>query len=427
MSTLNSSMNIAVSALLSESAAVSNISNNLANTSTVGYKTTTASFASLVSGSGSYTSFTGAGVSVDPTQDLLSQGTLVGTNTPTNLAVDGDGWFVVSRNVASNTYYYTRAGDFSADDSGYLVNGSGYYLMGWATDRNGNITSTKTASGLSAINVEDSSGTAAATTTLDIKEILPADATATSTYTQAATIYDSLGTEHTLTITYTKTAANTWTAAVATTGGTVALTQNGATVTTGAITFNDDGTLSTTSGTASSGDIHIGITWTNGAANSAITWDLGTAGSTDGLSQYTTTESGGTPALVLKSITQDGLRFGSFTGVSIDQDGTVYAKFTNGISYPIYVIPLAQFANDNGLDAKSGTVYSSSAESGAASLAVANYGAAGAVQSGEVESSTADTATEFSALIVAQQAYSAASEVISTVQTMYENLMSAKR
>jgi len=119
--------------------------------------------------------------------------------------------------------------------------------------------------------------------------------------------------------------------------------------------------------------------------------------------------------------------YGEFSSVSIDEDGTVYANFDNGISYSIYKIPLATFANANGLEAKTGTVYAASVESGSATLNEADTGSTGGIMSGELESSTVDTATEFSSLIVAQQAYSAASEIISTVSDMYDTLISAKR
>jgi len=432
MSTLSSSMNIAVSALYSQSAAVSTISNNLANSSTYGYKITTASFSSMVSGSGSYSNFTGAGVTVDPTQSLTTQGTLIGTESDTDLGIDGDGWFVVADSSDSNVFYYTRAGDFSTDDEGYLVNSSGWYLQGYATDRDGNVTGSTSSAGLSAINVNDYSGAAEATTELEIQAILPADASSGDVFTVDAEIYDSLGNAYTVTLSYTKSAtANEWTMAiddiVSNTSGESLITGS-STVTSyslsnSTITFNDDGTLD---GTVSGATISI-TGWPSGAADSSIAYSFGSDGGTDGLSQYATGDDTSDPAITLKSVTQDGIRFGEFTSVSVDEEGYVYANFDNGISYTIYKIPLAQFANDNGLEAKTGTVYAASIYSGEASLVEANSGSAGAIESGELESSTVDTATEFSNLIVAQQAYSAASEIISTVSDMYDELMAAKR
>ena len=420
MSALASSMNIAVSALLSQSAAVSNISNNLANSSTTGYKCTTASFATMVSGSGSYSNFTGAGVTVDPSQSLLTQGTLVGTESSTDLGIDGDGFFVVADSSNSDIFYYTRAGDFSTDDDGYLVNSSGWYLQGYPTDRDGNVTSSSSAAGLEAINVNDYSGAASATTELSIQATLPAEAEVGDAFTVDAEIYDSLGVAHTVTFTYTKTAANEWSvgAALADTTEAASLTLSSST-----ITFDTDGTLLTPTDA-----ITLGVTdWTSGAADSSIAYDVGTVSTTDGLSQYASSDSGDDPAISVDEIVQDGVIYGEFTSVDIDEDGTVYANFDNGISYAIYKVPLATFANANGLEAKTGTVWAASIESGSANLTEADSGSTGAIMSGELESSTTDTATEFSSLIVAQQAYSAASEIISTVSDMYDTLIAAKR
>ena len=422
MSALASSMNIAVSALLSQSAAVSNISNNLANSSTTGYKTTTASFATMVSGSGSYTNFTGAGVTIDPSQSLLTQGTLVGTESSTDLGIDGSGFFVVASNTDSNIFYYTRAGDFSTDDDGYLVNGAGWYLQGYPTDRDGNITSSKSAAGLEAINVDDYSGAAAATTSLEVQAVLPADAEVGDAFTVDAEIFDSLGVSHSVTMTYTKTGTNEWSASASLADATDAASISLGAANLETITFDTDGKL------ADPATLDLTVTgWTSGAADSTIAYSVGTVGSTDGLSQYGSSDDTSDPDITLKAVVQDGLRFGEFTSVDIGEDGTVYANFDNGISYSIYKIPLATFANANGLEAKTGTVFAASIYSGTASLVEADSGNTGAIMSGELESSTTDTATEFSNMIVAQQAYSAASEIISTVSDMYDTLIAAKR
>ncbi len=250
MSTLSSSMNIAVSALYSQSAAVSCISNNLANSSTYGYKCTTASFASMVSGSGSYSNFTGAGVTVDPTQSLLTQGTLVGTESSTDLGIDGEGFFVVADTSDSDIFYYTRAGDFTTDKDGYLCNSAGWYLQGYPTDRDGNITSSTSAAGLEAINVENYQGVAAATTELSVQATLPAEAEVGDSFTVDAEIYDSLGVAHTVTLTYTKSDTNTWAMSAeladSSEAAAIGLTYtDGTTEADGTVlvTFNEDGTL----------------------------------------------------------------------------------------------------------------------------------------------------------------------------------------
>jgi len=420
-------MNIAVAALNSQSSAVSAISNNLSNSSTTGYKCTTASFASMVSGSGSNNNFTGAGVTCDPTQSLTTQGTLIGSENATNLGIDGDGFFAVADSANSDIFYYTRAGDFTTDVDGYLSNTAGWYLQGYPTNQNGEVTGSESAAGLEAINVNKISGTAKETSSLTIQAVLPADAEIGDVFSVDTEIFDSLGVSHSVTLNYEKSAANEWQLTV---GDPVSSTDATATTGTSTLTagspatlkFDPDGTLLTPE------TLDLSITgWSTGAADSAITYNVGSVGKTDGISQYGTTDSGSTPDIVLKQVVQDGLRFGEYTSASITADGTVYANFDNGVSYSIYKIPLATFANPNGLEASSGTVWSNTMYSGTPNLVDASSGAAGKINAGSLESSTVDTANEFSKLIVAQQAYSAASEIISSVGDMYDDLMAAKR
>jgi len=398
----------------------------LANSSTTGYKTTEASFASMVTGTGSYATFTGAGVTSTPTQGITVQGTLVGSSNDTDLAIDGDGFFVVADSSTSDIFYYTRAGDFSTDDEGYLCNSSGYYLQGYATDEDGNVIGSTSAAGLEAINVDNIAGTAVATDEIDVTAVLPADAEVGDTFTVDVEIYDSLGVAHTVTFSYEKTATNEWGLSVSDPVSATDSTETTGTIDSSSfpisITFNEDGTLETPE------TIDLSISgWTSGAEDSSITYNVGTADETDGLSQYGTSDSDSDPDIVLDSVSQNGLRFGEYTSCSITDDGIVYANFDNGVKYAIYQIPLATFANADGLSAVSGTVYSSSVESGDPTLVDADSGSAGTIEAGQLEESTVDTADEFSKLIVAQQAYSAASEIISSVSDMYDDLMAAKR
>jgi flagellar hook protein FlgE len=411
-------MYIAVTALKAQSANVSAISNNLANSETIGYKTTNATFASLVTGTGSVTNFTGAGVIVDPSQNISDQGLIVGTNSSTDLAIDGDGFFVVTDSAGGDVYYYTRAGDFHTDADGNLVNSNGYYLQGYPTDTDGEVTGD-----LETVNLEEVNGTAVATDEISIEANLPADAEVGDVVTTEVEIYDSQGVAHTVNFSYTKTADNTWTMAATADDGTVTLTDTGGadiTATGATITFNEDGTL------AASDLGSIDIAWTaSGAADSSITYDAGTSGMANGLSQYASSD--GEADIEVDTIDQNGVQYGSFYSATVTEDGMVYANFSNGISYPIYQVPLATFPNANGLEAVSGTAYSPTVESGSATLNNPNTADAGSINAGAVESSTVDTADEFSNLIVAQQAYSAASEIISTAQEMFDDLISAKR
>ena len=153
MSSLSSALTVAVSALTAQSKAVSAISTNLANSETVGYKTTDASFASLVTGSGSAQTFTGAGAVASPKQNISAQGLLTSSDSELDLGIDGNGFFVVSDQSDGSSVSYTRVGDFATDAEGYLVNSNGFYLLAYPTDADGS--SAVGASSLERININD--------------------------------------------------------------------------------------------------------------------------------------------------------------------------------------------------------------------------------------------------------------------------------
>ncbi|NVO16632.1 MAG: flagellar hook protein FlgE [Rhodoplanes sp.] len=411
----------AVSAMNSQSQAISVVSDNIANASTTGYKTVTASFESMLTDSGSSSSYSAGGVSVSTRYNISSQGLLAASSSDTAIAVQGNGLFVVTD--ASGATYYTRNGDFATnDDNGYLTV-NGYTLMGWPTDQDGNVIGGETAGTLTKIDTSALQSVAAATTTETIKANLPADAATGDTFSTTLDVYDSLGTASNVDVTWTKTGENTWSA----TFGNPTLASD-STVTTGtssgtiSITFNEGGTLASTSPSPAT----LSITgWTTGAADSTITMSLGTAGGADGLTQYSSDSD--TPAIDLKSLDQDGLAYGSLTGIAIADGGNVNATYSNGKTYTIYKVALATFANPDGLTTSSGGVYTESTTSGVATLHEAGAGGAGDIYGSELESSTADTTSEFSTMITAQQAYSAAAQVVSTVKDMYDTLLSAVR
>ncbi len=425
MSSLSSSLNIAVTALNAQSAAVSSISNNLANSETIGYKATHASFYSLISGTSSQRNFTGAGVIANPSQNIAEQGLIIGTENDTDMAIDGDGFFVVTTSPDSDVFAYTRAGDFYPDDDGYLVNSNGFYLQGYPTDQNGDVIGNTSAANLEAVNQYAISGTAVATSELALRANLPATAAVGDTVTTSVEIFDSLGVAHTIELTYEKTAANTWdmTAGdpvLSSDGTTVSGTTTPATLT---LTFKD-GVLDT----ASADPFAIDVTgWSSGASDSSIAYDPGTIGKADGLSQYAPSGSDGDVKIEVDTVSQDGVRYGAFYSATVTQDGMMYANFDNGVSYPIYQIPLGTVPNTNGLEAISGNAYLPTTQSGAVTYVTAGTTGSGTVFAGSLERSTVDTADEFSKLITAQQAYSAASEIVQSAQDMFDDIINAKR
>src|SRR5262249_40117870 len=135
---LSGALNSAISALSAQSQALSMVSDNIANADTVGYKTTSASFEDLVTASSSSAAYSSGGVAVSGFANITQQGLLAATSTPTNVAIQGSGFFTVSDATSGGGTFYTRNGAFTTDNAGYLEE-NGYYLEGWRTDASGNI------------------------------------------------------------------------------------------------------------------------------------------------------------------------------------------------------------------------------------------------------------------------------------------------
>jgi flagellar hook protein FlgE len=410
-------MNSAVSALNAQSTQLSLISNNLANSSTTGYKTVTGSFADVLSGISTDSTYDGGGVAVAANQSVTTQGTIATASESTDLAIDGNGMFVVKD--AGGTTYFTRDGDFSRDASGNLVLDGTYALQGWPTDTNGNIESTDTTSvsGLTTVNVDRFATSAEASSTVTLQANLPADAT---------------GTSQTVPTTWTKSStSNEWTLTLGNPTDPITGAQSGTLGGTSSYTVDFSSTGALSSITDSNGNAVTSPTitvsnWTDGASTAnSVALNLGTAGSTTGLTQFS---SGSTaPAIDVESDTQDGYAFGKLDSVAVGTDGTVTATYSSGQALAIYKVPIATFANEDGLAAQSGNVYSSTETSGNYSLTTAGTSGAGTIDGSSLETSTVDTSSQFSLMITAQQAYSAASQVISTANSMYTTLLDAVR
>ena len=419
---LSGALSSAISALKAQSTAIAIVGDNIANSSTTAYKTTSASFWDLVTGSSSAAAYSSGGVLVSAHANISQQGQLTTSATDTNIAIQGNGFFPVRNGVDGTEIYYTRNGEFSINKDGYLEN-NGYILLGWRTDADGNVVGAETADALEPIDTNIASSSASATTETAFNLNLPADAATGDTFSSSMQVYDSLGTSHSIEVTWTKTAANTWTATpsdptLSSDSSTTTGTASGSVT----ITFNSDGSLATTSPDPATFSV---TGWTTGAADSTITLDLGTIGGTDGVTQRSSGSS--TPSISIDSITSDGLAAGKLTDVAIGDNGAVKAIYSNGQQITIYKIPVATFADPDGLSATSGGMYQPTATSGNPVLQESGQGAAGTIYGGELEASKTDTSEEFSNMIAAQQAYSAAAQVITTVNKMYDTLISAVR
>ncbi|MTI09725.1 flagellar hook protein FlgE [Curvivirga aplysinae] len=417
MSTLSGALNAAVSGLYAQSTAISTISTNIANVDTVSYKEADTSFSTLVTNNTSSSSYSGSGVTATVNQNIELQGIVENSTYSTHMAIDGEGFFVVS-DESGDSVYYTRAGDFEENDEGYLVNDAGYYLMGYPVDESGEaLSGTGSTASLEQINLDSITGNASATENVAIDANLPADAAIGDTFTTDIEVYDSLGTSALVELTWTKTAANEWTATYADPSYS-SDTSSDIGDSTGSFTlnFDSDGNLTTTTPDPAVLDI---TGWTTGASDSSITFDF------SNVTQFTDADS--TTTVTLDSISKDGVQYGDLKSITVDDQGYVIASFENGTSYPVYQVPVATFSDPNELQMESGNAYSATYDAGDVSLNVSGEGSAGTVSGYSLEASTVDNADQLTRLIVAQQAYSSAAQVITATDDMFDALLSATR
>lgn len=411
-----------VSALNAQSQSLGMISNNIANVNTTGYKRTAAAFSGLVTGSGSSTGFSPGGVRATVGSTTNQQGLLQQSSSATDIAISGNGFFVVRQQpVDGAETLYTRSGGFNEDSLGLLRNASGYYLYGWRLDANGNLPAANAdLNSLEPVDVGFAGGVAAPTTQLDVGINLDANDTPVAApnfnFTRAVTVYDSLGQSHELTLNFRRAAApvNTWT--MQTTAADAPAWAPAPTT----LTFNGAGGLAAINGVAvdpnapATSQLPLGpIDWDNtrfGADNNTINLEM------SNISQFSSDYS-------VDFVEQDGAELGLRTGLSIDDQGFVSANFSNGQTRPLYKLPVATFANPNGLRALSGEVFQQSTDSGDYNLREAGSSGAGVMSSGSLEASNVDIAEEFSRMIITQRAYSAGTKVVSTSDQMLTELL----
>ncbi|MCX7760794.1 MAG: flagellar hook protein FlgE [Hydrogenothermaceae bacterium] len=388
------------------------ISDNIANVNTVGFKAERVTFEDLVARS--LTTFgnntpknmeIGGGSFVAVTTKDFSQGSFQTTNIPTDLALDGEGFFMVKDN--QGVTYYTRAGQFRLDANGDLVNVDGMKLQGWKLDNNGNMVGA-----LGNINIPysvDPKGTTkinmAEPTNLDSRSQVitatfdPNDST-TFNYVNSMTVYDSLGNPHTLSLYFQKSAANTW--------NVYAYVDNDLTnqVGSGTLTFNSDGTY------ASGSPINLSITLTNGAATPlAITVD------------FTKTKQVASDFIFYAS--QDGYAKGDLLGVAVAEDGTIKGMYSNGSVQNIARLGVATFKDKEMLVRKGNNLYLPNTQ--AFTPVITPGGVLSKVRSGFLELSNVDISREFINLIIAQRAYQANARVITTDDQILQEAMNIKR
>lgn len=434
--TLSSSLNAGVAGLGVNSSKLATISDNIANSQTVGYKRVDSSFSSLVvsSGAGAYSA---GGVKSATFRQVDQRGGLITTNSSTDIAVGGRGMIPVT-NIGSVDnldadipILYTPTGSFTADENGLLRTASGLTLLGWPADRDGTIPAFPRDSGTGLEPVQITSGSlfGSPTNAIGLGVNLPAEQSQAgasgATIPLSIEYFDNVGASQTLSINFTPTipgtgSSNEWTIDISD-SLTPAASNPIASFT---VTFDDSATLggsilSVTGATGGTYDATTGIFSTN-VAGGPMDFDIGAVGSLGGLTQLSA-EFGPT------GVTKNGSPVGSLTEVVIDEDGFVRGIFDGGGIQTLYQIPVANFQNMNGLTPVDGQAFKSSADSGSLFLWDAGDGPTGAVVSNALEQSNADIAGELTSLIVTQRAYSSNATVIRTVDEMLQETTNLKR
>ncbi len=436
------SMKTAVSGMNAQANRLSTVADNIANANTTGYKAVSTAFSSLVlpSTSGNYNS---GGVQTSVRQSVSEQGDISYTTSGYDLAISGDGFFIVQS--PDGVPVLTRAGDFTKDDEGNLVNSAGFKLMGYSYDSGAPAVVVNGFSGLVPVNVNQSGLTAIASTTGNFTGNLNSNANVAtgnlpSSNTAPVTAdtkqmsmvgYDKLGNTVQYDFYFTKTAgataavagppavpatSGTWEVAVfrhadAATGGTssfpysYAAPATSAVVGTTTLTFDENGKMASTSTGA--------MTITDPVTGGAIAMDV------SGFTQLASDFAGsGTPNGQAASAVKD---------VTIDKDGTVYAKYADGTSKPLYRIPLATVASPDNMTLMSGNVYSANGMSGVTVTGFPQTNGFGTIQAGALESSNVDLAGELTEMIESQRSYTANSKVFQTGSDIMDVLVNLKR
>lgn len=432
---LYSALYAGVSGLSAQSSAMATVADNITNINTVAYKGVEAQFRTLVTDGRASSSYAAGGVAATPITQVTKQGLPQATGSSTDLAIDGDGFFVTRSGVTdSDPVAYTRAGSFKPDEQGFMRNSSGLYLYGWRLDATGGYTNTGSLDALTPVRLSDLVGTAAPTTKVDARINLQSDATtytgaytagnlATNTvpptFTRSFTVYDSQGGSHELKMSFLKTGANTWQAETYMNPATDVSGVTNGLLASGEIKFNGDGSLDKTGSSGTFFDT-LNITYTNGSSSVPIEMALGDDGGINGITSF------GQPSSLVRGGADGGI-LGNIAATEISKEGVVSAIFDDGSSRKVFQLPIASFPNPNGLTRISGNAYSGNRQSGMMTMNPPGELGAGKLLSNTLEASTVDLAGEFTNMIRFQRAYSASSKIITTVDDMLREVSDLKR
>lgn len=412
-------MRTGVSGMNAQANRLSTTADNIANSDTTGYKRSSAEFSTLVmpSTGGAYNS---GGVTTTIRQAVSDPGVLQYTTSVSDLAVSGDGFFVVQD--PSGTPFLTRAGAFVPDAQGRLVNAAGFQLMAYSYANGVPAATVNGFDGLVPVVISDQGMTATPSTQGSYTGNLSAGATpvaaanlpsanaATAQYTSKSSmvVYDNLGNKKLLDVYFTNTGAGTWEVSV--------FDQSKATPGTsfpyaGGALGSANLTFDTTTGKLTGATTGVSFTVPNGASLNLDLSKLTQLGT--GFTVSDAQVNGNAPSTIDK--------------VQIGKDGTIYAQYKDGTTRPLYKIPLADVQSPDQLKALPGNVYSQGTDSGAVRVGFATEGKLGSIISGALENSNVDIAEELTNMIAAQRSYTANSKVFQTGSDLMDVLVNLKR
>ncbi len=430
---LYGSLYSAITGLNTNGVSMSIIGDNLANINTIGYKRARASFQDMMAypviGAGR-DSLVGRGAMLEDVEQLFNQGSFMNTGNGLDLAINGNGFFIVNGNVGGQeTNFFTRDGQFHVDKDGYMTTMSGLRLQGYMADAAGNIGST-----LGDIQFNGSTSPVSPTTEVSLTANLnfedeaivggfdPTDPDGTSNFSTSISVYDALGGSHNMTVYFSKsdTNPNQWAFNAMLEDGTTA-------VASGTINFTDDGKLLNYSPSS----FNLALPGPAGGQN--ISFDFGDPMDIDG--DGTADAAGGTGLLGITNFastsnlisqSQDGYPPGDLFSLNIDEDGLIVGSFTNGQKRTLGSLALADF-NGAGLRRMGSNLWQSTTQSGEPNIGFASTGTRGAINSSVLEQSNVDMASEFVNMIVAQRGYQANSRTITTADQLMQEAINMKR
>ena len=405
-----SSLYSGVQGISANSAALGVIGSNIANVNTGGYKSSTVSFATVLGETDAQ-----GGVRVWGMSKSWTQGALEYTTNNTDLAIVGEGLFVV--HDLSGIEHYSRAGSFIFDKDGLLVNQDGFRVQGLAI--------TSGTSGGSPVNIDTSKSIyePQATTAMEMVLNLNSATVASGTFSNTITVNDSLGNSVPLTLTFKKTDVNTWEvsgempSSVAAASGTNVQFDGIDTMT---MSFGSDGKISSVTADV---DITLDNMDAVSSATQTISWNLyDEANDTafDHITQFASNSS-----VTFQS--QNGYATGRITDVRVGEDGVITGVFSNGKTKALYQIVLANFPSYENLNSVGNNLYDVSVDSGLPVIGAPKSGRRGAISERSLEMSNVDLATEFVKMIVTQRAYQANAKVITTSNEVLQELINMKR